>query len=63
MVAATLAPLLLVADDKPNIAFLADVVNDWGYWALTGFCLLPMFAFIGYVVWHDARAAKAHSHH
>lgn len=63
MVAATLAPLLVVAEEKKNIAFLADFVKEQGFWALTAICLLPMFAFIGYVLWHDARAAKAHSHH
>ncbi len=63
MLAATLAPLLAVAEDKPSIAFLADFVKDWGYWSLTAICMLPMFSFIGYVLWHDARAAKAHQHH
>ncbi len=53
---------LLLLDSNKNIAFLEGFVQDYGFWALTLCCLVPMFAFVGYVLWYDARQAKAHHH-
>lgn len=46
-----------------HIAFLADFVKEYGFWALTLICMVPFFSFIGYVWWFDARAAKRSQHH
>ena len=49
-------PLLFDAKDA---AFLKDFINVYGFWWLTLSCMVPMFAFVAYVVWDDARMAKA----
>lgn len=45
-----------------DIAFAKSIIDAIGFWGFTFMCLIPMFAFIFYVWFHDSRQAKKHGH-